>query len=113
LRLLRGSAAAVTAVSPERAGMPDPTIPVVTTTPPQRRWTPSRSHIKQLPFILLLLGFSVLFIYPFLWLVSSSLKPREFVFSNRLIPQAWHWYNYVQIWHAAPFLRWFGNSLYI
>ena len=76
-------------------------------------WRPSESRIKQLPFILLLLGFSVLFVYPFLWLLSSSLKPRAYVFSNRLIPEVWHWYNYVQIWHAAPFLRWFGNSLYI
>jgi multiple sugar transport system permease protein len=98
---------------PERAGAPDPAIPVVTTAPPRRGWRPSESRLKQLPFILLLLAFSVLFIYPFLWLVSSSLKPRAFVFSNRLIPEVWHWYNYVQIWHAAPFLRWFGNSLYI
>ena len=98
---------------PERAGAPDPAIPVVTTTTPERGWRPSGSRIKQLPFILLLLGFSVLFIYPFLWLLSSSLKPRAYVFSNRLIPEVWHWYNYVQIWHAAPFLRWFGNSLYI
>jgi multiple sugar transport system permease protein len=98
---------------PERAGAPDPAIPVITTAPPRRGWRPSESRLKQLPFILLLLAFSVLFIYPFLWLVSSSLKPRAFVFSNRLIPEVWHWYNYVQIWHAAPFLRWFGNSLYI
>jgi multiple sugar transport system permease protein len=98
---------------PERAGAPDPALPVVTTAPPRRGWRPSGSRIKQLPFILLLLGFSVLFVYPFLWLVSSSLKPRAYVFSNRLIPEVWHWYNYVQIWHAAPFLRWFGNSLYI
>jgi multiple sugar transport system permease protein len=98
---------------PERAGAPDPAIPVVTTAPTRRGWRPSESRIKQLPFLLLLLVFSVLFIYPFLWLVSSSLKPRAYVFSNRLIPEVWHWYNYVQIWHAAPFLRWFGNSLYI
>jgi multiple sugar transport system permease protein len=98
---------------PERAGAPDPAIPVVTTAPQRSGWRPSGSRLKQLPFILLLLGFSVLFVYPFLWLLSSSLKPRAFVFSNRLIPEVWHWYNYVQIWHAAPFLRWFGNSLYI
>jgi multiple sugar transport system permease protein len=98
---------------PERAGAPDPAIPVVTTATPERGWRPSGSRLKQLPFILLLLGFSVLFVYPFLWLLSSSLKPRAYVFSNRLIPEVWHWYNYVQIWHAAPFLRWFGNSLYI
>jgi multiple sugar transport system permease protein len=98
---------------PERAGAPDPALPVVTTAPPRRGWRPDGSRIKQLPFIVLLLVFSVLFVYPFLWLVSSSLKPRAYVFSNRLIPEVWHWYNYVQIWHAAPFLRWFGNSLYI
>ena len=93
-------------------GRPDPAIPVVTTAP-KRGWRPSASRVKQLPFILLLLVFSVLFVYPFLWLLSSSLKPRAYVFSNRLIPEVWHWYNYVQIWHAAPFLRWFGNSMYI
>jgi multiple sugar transport system permease protein len=98
---------------PERAGAPDPAIPVVTAAPPRSGRTPSGSRLKQLPFLVLLLIFSVLFVYPFLWLVSSSLKPRAFVFSNRLIPEVWHWYNYVQIWHAAPFLRWFGNSLYI
>jgi multiple sugar transport system permease protein len=98
---------------PERAGAPDPAIPVVTAAPPRIGRTPSGSRLKQLPFLVLLLIFSVLFVYPFLWLVSSSLKPRAFVFSNRLIPEVWHWYNYVQIWHAAPFLRWFGNSLYI
>jgi multiple sugar transport system permease protein len=98
---------------PERAGAPDPAIPVVTTAPQRSGWRPGGSRLKQLPFIVLLLGFSVLFLYPFLWLLSSSLKPRAYVFSNRLIPEVWHWYNYVQIWHAAPFLRWFGNSLYI
>ncbi len=30
--------------------------------------------------------FGVLFTYPFVWLVSASLKPRAQVFDNKLIP---------------------------
>jgi multiple sugar transport system permease protein len=100
---------------PERAGAPDPAIPPGVLTPRMRRWRPrpGQSRLSQVFFVLMLLGFSVLFVYPFLWLLSASLKPRQFVFTNNLIPQVWHFYNYVQIWQAAPFLRWFGNSFYI
>ena len=73
----------------------------------------SASRGRQALFVVLLLGFAVMFVYPFLWLVSASLKPRADVFNNRLIPTHWHPWNYVQIWHAAPFLRWFLNSVYI
>jgi multiple sugar transport system permease protein len=101
---------------PERAGSPDRAIPTVEVTTGRPWWRKPQlpaSRLSQAFFILLLLFFSFLFIYPFLWLVSSSLKPRAYVFTNRLIPQSWHFYNYVQIWHAAPFLRWFWNSAYI
>ena len=104
----------MTSISPERAGFPDPAVPPVPPLVPGRRTLRERvSLIRQAPFLLLLLGFSILFVYPFLWLLSSSLKPRAYVFTNTLIPQVWRFYNYVQIWHAAPFLRWFGNSFYI
>jgi multiple sugar transport system permease protein len=44
-------------------------------------------------FVLLCLGISVLSLYPFLWLISASLKPQQDVFDNRLIPREWQW-NY-------------------
>jgi multiple sugar transport system permease protein len=69
--------------------------------------------MRQLPFLILLTVFSVLFVYPFLWLLSSALKPRAYVFTNRLIPQHWQFSNFTVIWHAAPLLRWFWNSFYI
>jgi multiple sugar transport system permease protein len=104
----------VTAIGqPERAGAPDQALPPIT---PRRVWTQGpggASPLFQVVFYALLIGFSILFIYPFLWLVSSSLKPREYVFSNRLIPQSWHFHNYVKIFEVAPILRWFGNSFYI
>lgn len=100
----------MSAASSSETAVP-PAEPIVPPGGPSRRV--ALSTLRQLPFLVLLGVFSVLFIYPFLWLVSSSLKPRAYVFTNRLIPQAWEWSNYVQIWHAAPLLRWFGNSLYI
>jgi multiple sugar transport system permease protein len=104
----------VTSIAPTRAGPTVPDVPPVEPLVPGPAWG-ARGGLspRQLPFLLLLLGFSVLFVYPFLWLISSSLKPRAYVFTNTLIPQVWHLYNYVQIWHAAPFLRWFANSMYI
>jgi multiple sugar transport system permease protein len=85
--------------------------PFVVRTP--RRWLPEENPVKRFVFYALLLGCSVLFLYPFLWTISASLKPREFVFDNKLIPTHWHPYNYIQIWHSASIGHWFFNSLYI
>ena len=103
----------MTSISAERAGTPSPDIPPVTLGPQQSAWRRRLPFLKQVPFIVLLAGFSVLFIYPFLWLVSASLKSRSEVFNNKLIPSTFVFHNYVKIWDVAPFLRWFGNSMYI
>jgi multiple sugar transport system permease protein len=79
----------------------------------RRWWRPSGNPVLNAVYLLLLLGFTVLFIYPFLWAVSASLKDRAHVFDNKLIPTSWHWGNYVDIWHAAPVGLWFANSVYI
>jgi multiple sugar transport system permease protein len=78
-----------------------------------RRWLPAGNPFKTAFFLTLLVGLSVLFLYPFVWTISASLKPREEVFDNRLIPAHWHWSNYEDVWHAAPVARWFANSMYI
>lgn len=54
---------------------------------------PRLSHAKSLFFVVVLTLVSVLAIYPFLWLISASLKPQGDVFDNRLIPSEWQW-NY-------------------
>ena len=75
-------------------------------------------------FILLLSGISVLAIYPFVWLISASLKPQGDVFDNRLIPREWQW-NYtgdpspvagdesVFALPDLPVFTWFLNSVWI
>ena len=104
----------MTSIAPTRAGPTVPDVPPVEPLVPGPARLPRRGlSLRQLPFLLLLLGFSVLFIYPFLWTISASLKPRAYVFDNKLIPTHWHPWNYVDVWHAAPIARWFFNSVYI
>ncbi|GAB2681929.1 carbohydrate ABC transporter permease [Thalassiella azotivora] len=58
-------------------------------------------------------GVTVLFLYPFAWLVSASLKPRAQVFDNSLWPDPVAWENYVRVWEAAPMLLWLVNSVVV
>lgn len=62
---------------------------------------------------LLLLGFAALFLYPFAWLLSASLKPRGEVFDNKLIPDHLTFANFVDVWDKLPVQHWLFNSLYI
>jgi multiple sugar transport system permease protein len=61
----------------------------------------------------LLVGFSLLFMYPFVWLISASLKPREDVFDNKLIPDVLTFENYLTVWQDAPLLLWLGNTVLV
>jgi len=56
---------------------------------------------------------AVVFVYPFVWLVSASFKPRGEVFDNRLIPQTFTLENYVQVWQEAPLALWLGNTVLV
>jgi len=52
---------------------------------------PKVSWLTHSLFIVVLTFLSVIFIYPFIWLVSASLKPRGETFDNALIPHNWAW----------------------
>jgi multiple sugar transport system permease protein len=54
---------------------------------------------------------SVLFLYPFWWVLTASLKPRSQVFDNLILPRNWAFGNYLKIWDAAPVWTWFVNSV--
>lgn len=56
---------------------------------------------------------AVVFVYPFVWLVSASFKPRGEVFDNRLIPQTFTLDNYVQVWQDAPLGLWLLNTVIV
>jgi multiple sugar transport system permease protein len=79
---------------------------------------------KNALFVVLLAGISILAIYPFLWLISASLKPQGDVFDNKLVPRDWQW-NYTgdptpvagdeKLFELPdlPILTWFINSVWI
>jgi multiple sugar transport system permease protein len=102
--------------------MTDSTVPVASappaaveasTQPPPRRRFRIEHPVQRAIFLLLLLGAAVMFLYPFLWTVSASLKPREYVFDNSLIPRPFQPSNYRDVWDAVPMVRWLFNSFWI
>ncbi len=57
----------------------------------------------------------VLMVFPFFWMVSSSLKSQQELFRlpPTLLPTEWIFSNYVRAWQAARFSRYFANSVFV
>lgn len=73
----------------------------------------SRTSLRSPRQLLVLLGLvacAVVFVYPFVWLVSASLKPRSDVFDNRLVPETLTFQNYLDVWRDAPMALWLLNT---
>jgi multiple sugar transport system permease protein len=81
--------------------------------PDRRRTRPLRSRVWRAVVVVLLVGFTLLFVYPFVWLLSASFKPRGEVFDNRLVPQTFTLDNYVAVWQEAPLGLWLANTLLV
>lgn len=62
-----------------------------------------------------LLAVGFFFVFPFLWMISTSLKTlaEAFRMPPSLLPEAWHWDNYVLAFRRIPFLRYALNTLYL
>ncbi len=82
-----------------------------------------RSSLRTLPRLLLpnwravlihavLLGGALVMVTPFLWMVTLSLKPVELTYQPpHLLPTRFEISNYTRAWEAAPFARYYLNSL--
>jgi multiple sugar transport system permease protein len=83
---------------------------------PQRRvrriWRP-QTFLGRFILIVVALAVTCLFLYPFVWLIAASLKPRGEVFDNRLIPKTFQPQNYVEVWNQLPLMSWLFNSISI
>jgi multiple sugar transport system permease protein len=55
------------------------------------------------------------FIFPFLWMIGSSLKRDIEVFASppTLLPQTFQWHNYARVFELQPFAQQYWNSVYI
>jgi ABC-type glycerol-3-phosphate transport system permease component len=81
----------------------------------QGRRLPWRRVLGQAVIYLLLIAGSAVFMVPFLWMLSSSLKMRTevFLFPPRPLPKVFQWHNYYDALTAAPFGQYFLNSIYV
>jgi multiple sugar transport system permease protein len=80
---------------------------------PARRSPRGRGRVAAWPLYAALAAVTVVFVYPFVWLVSASFKPRSEVFDNKLIPETFTLDNYVKVWHEAPMALWLFNSVWV
>ena len=64
---------------------------------------------------LLLIALSIVYMIPFVWLLSSSLKTDADIFAMppKWIPKPVHWENYKEVFLQVPFLRFLGNTAII
>lgn len=72
--------------------------------------------MKKLNIHLILIFTSLLSIFPFIWLISTSLKGNAeniFAYPPKIIPTDFTWQNYVGVWHQVDFIGYFVNSMIV
>ena len=74
-----------------------------------------RRLIRNVLRYLILTSLAAVFILPFIWMLSTSLKGYENIFSlpMKWIPETIHWENYVNVFKAMPFLTYLNNSIFV
>ena len=72
-----------------------------------------RRRIGQAVLILLLLAGGLMMIFPFVWMVSSSFKRPQDLYSLSLIPPVFTLDSYRTVLQDTAYVRWFANSLLI
>ncbi|WP_298327824.1 carbohydrate ABC transporter permease [Haloactinopolyspora sp.] len=91
----------------------EPTAPAQTITapaPPRKR----RGWRREIIVSLILLPICLIWIYPFLWMVGSSLKTDTEIFGSvSILPEQAQWENYTRAWYEANIGPYFWNTIFI
>jgi ABC-type glycerol-3-phosphate transport system permease component len=92
----------------------DQPVPIDTARPQQQpAERPRRMTIGTILAFLVLCGLSVLFIVPFLWMLSTSLKDVRELYDTSWIPQRLAWENYTDAFSFGSWRRWTLNTIII
>jgi multiple sugar transport system permease protein len=78
-------------------------------------WYRNRREIGNIFAFILTVALAGMFMFPFFWSITSSLKtPYEVIaFPPTLFPKTVQWYNYVEAWNSADLGTFFINSLFV
>jgi multiple sugar transport system permease protein len=79
----------------------------------RKRFRAERYTVSQWALFAVMAICALVIIFPFVWMVLTSLKLESEVvrYPPRLLPQQWTVENYVDIWQRAPMARFFLNSV--
>jgi len=69
-----------------------------------------RKLLDVLVFVFLAAG-SIFMLYPFIWMIFTSFKPKMHIYLGGLLPKVWDFSSYVQIWAEIPLVRGFLNTI--
>lgn len=71
--------------------------------------------LKALLILFILTCFIFIALFPFLWLISTSFKGAEEIFSYppKLIPEKFTIRNFFEVWNSIPFAQYYLNSLIV
>ena len=91
----------------------DNAIPLKTSTSGLRKTNPTLAIIgKVLIYVVLIVG-AIIALFPFFWMVSTSLMTLGETLQLRLLPAAPQWANYAEAIERAKFDKYLVNSLII
>lgn len=73
----------------------------------------ARQRVGRVLLYVMLIAAAIAMLIPFFWMVMSSLKDANSVFSVpiRWLPDVFVWQNYVEIWQESGLLTWIKNTL--
>lgn len=84
--------------------------PAASTIVGKRDW---RRPVARVALYLILLAGGLMMIFPFVWMVVSSLKSASEIYTLSLLPPNPSLANYRDVLNDTPFIRWFANSLLV
>ncbi len=90
----------------------------------------AREVAKRTGLWVVLFIFGLTMIYPFLWMLGTAVKttdpaliqqygeassifPSDRNILTNVFPQTWHWRNFIEVFQAVPFARYFFNSVLV
>lgn len=78
------------------------------------KMTPGR-RVGRIALYAALVIFAIALLMPFAWMVLSSFKSANEVFSVpvKWLPETWVWQNYIDIWTESNMLVWIRNTLFL
>ncbi len=81
----------------------------------ERRMQIRASRMREIVTTIILTPIALIWIYPFLWMVSAALKTNNDIFASgmNLIPEQLMWENFSRAWEQANISQYFMNTMII